>query len=394
MNSEKSKNGYSLIVVFSLVVGYFFITNIANANLAIKNAINNFLETDTYISKEIILSIEKEYNDAFAQKNQLVTLNGIITKILDEKELNGTLKLENGLLTNSTSDKLDMASYANNMIELNDYLSSKNIEYMHFQAPNKVPESNEFMPRGRYSYARENVLELLEILNNNDVPYIDFEALMVEQRIDHYNSFFINDIHWNNKTAFWAHEQIVRKTENILGSSMNEELFDINRYNEIIVKGLFLGSAARKTGRLYAGIEDYKYYVPDFRTNMHIEIPGIGLDKTGTFQDVLINNSIIDDYKIFDYGHSSFFYDNQGYVKITNLELNNNKKIFLIKDSFGINVAPFLALHYEEVHFVDLRLFSNKDMLAKLDEIKPDIVATINGTEMFDVPIVFEYLPQ
>ena len=79
----------------------------------------------------------------------------------------------------------------------------------------------------------------------------------------------------------------------------------------------------------------------------------------------IVRDKIYD--SIYDYSkkilrdkYSLFLYGNNPLTIIKNKDIKNNKKILVIKDSFGNSLVPFLTQNYEEIHVIDLRHFSSR----------------------------------
>ena len=67
-------------------------------------------------------------------------------------------------------------------------------------------------------------------------------------------------------------------------------------------------------------------------------------------------NTIYDFSKIENRDKYSLFLNgNNGLTVIKNNNLNNGKRILVIKDSFANSFIPFLTYNYEEIHVIDLR---------------------------------------
>lgn len=75
-----------------------------------------------------------------------------------------------------------------------------------------------------------------------------------------------------------------------------------------------------------------------------------------------------------------YFTSNSEYKKLENLKVTNDIKVLIINNSFSLTLAPFLALHFKEVHMYDLRTRfggSAEGVIQKSNEIQPDIVLQV-----------------
>ena len=78
-------------------------------------------------------------------------------------------------------------------------------------------------------------------------------------------------------------------------------------------------------------------------------------------------------------------------LRVENLLHGNGKRLLVLQDSFSLVVIPFLSLGYEQVDYLDLRLWGG-DLLGYMDETRPDAVLILynpgaledNNTVMFE----------
>ena len=63
----------------------------------------------------------------------------------------------------------------------------------------------------------------------------------------------------------------------------------------------------------------------------------------------------------------------KGYVKIINHKIKEGKKVAILKDSYSLAMAPYLALQTKELLLFDTRFISDKKVFEILREEKPNV---------------------
>ncbi|MEE0059718.1 MAG: DHHW family protein [Acutalibacteraceae bacterium] len=85
-----------------------------------------------------------------------------------------------------------------------------------------------------------------------------------------------------------------------------------------------------------------------------------------------VYNEAVRDYNLFIYGDNAV-------TKIVNDSSINNKKILVVKDSYGNAFVPWLVNNYDEVHSIDFRLY-NGNIINYVAKNDISIVLFINST--------------
>ena len=74
--------------------------------------------------------------------------------------------------------------------------------------------------------------------------------------------------------------------------------------------------------------------------------------------------------------YSGCGYGEQPLVRIQNLENADNRRVLVLRDSFGDCLIPGLALCEREIDALDLRLFSGS-VISYVEQNKPDLVVVL-----------------
>lgn len=158
------------------------------------------------------------------------------------------------------------------------------------------------------------------------------------------------DHHWAPLGAFYAAEKLVRQ--------LGVPFVPLSQYETDSVRN-YVGSMSNFSGdpAVKNNPETFYYFTP----------PG---DYYAEFIDYTVVNKQTKSespkheapiYKKFPDGsggaYSTFFGGDRHTVRIVNRNPRNNRRILLVKDSFGNAVAPCLINSFEEVHVIDFRYF-------------------------------------
>ena len=120
---------------------------------------------------------------------------------------------------------------------------------------------------------------------------------------------------------------------------------------------------------------------PEFASSLRFYAENEGVDRRGAYQQTVLFPENLSGGSIFEQVRFNV-YCNQDYdiLRLTNysseegLEVQStSKRVLLFKDSFNCVVIPFLALSYDEVVCIDLRIYKG-DVKALIQEFRPDMV--------------------
>ena len=340
---------------------------------------NNYNIYKTYLGciKKVESKIENAFNENIFYRTNLIELNGRISKITNQKYIAGRDKV-----VNMKDDYLvflenenDMTDEANQLINFSKYLNNNNIDLLYVQAPDKVNKFyEEQLINGYKDYSNDNADNFISIVKQANIDVLDLRDKINEKYSDeeYFRLFFKTDNHWLPSTC--ATQVISNHLKNNYKFNINIKAYDIENYNVETHEKIVLGALGRRATLGYSQLEDFKIYYPKFKTNFKVNIPSIGIEKSGNFYSTLINQKKLnpkDHYKDDVYG--SYGYGGQAIVKIDNLNITKGKKILMIKDSFAETVYPFLSIEMNKLDIIDLRHFTGS-LQTYINKNKPDMV--------------------
>ena len=280
----------------------------------------------------------------------------------------------------STAQK-EIAPYA----LLQKYLNKSDIPFLYFYAPMKECAFDNELPNGIVSYTNENIDTYLDVMRSYQMDYVDLRKNLHNDNLNHYEMFYITDHHWTVETGLWAASKIVQEVNSRFGFSIRDP-YDVGDYNLVKYENTQFGSMGKGVTKYVAQSEDFIIPYPAFETNFRLETPNKEIDVTGSFEEIFIDHEglkkIVEQKGYTDSGsaYGQILYGNPPYQKITNLNNPNGPKILMIRDSFSIVVAPYLAESCSELLMLDTRSGNGNftgSIISCIEEFNPDIVLAL-----------------
>jgi len=345
-----------------------------------------------------LAGVEEGYNARLPGRTAFVTLNGGFRRLLGERAVNERYKLTNGQLT-YVIPELDMTGIARSTAAFSEAVTDMGIDFLYVNTPFKLDPADKQLPIGVEDYSNENADRFLAILRENGVETLDLRECEKAEGLDHYRLFFRTDHHWTPETGFWAFTKIVeRLTALDAAYAPDARILDPDSYDKTVYPGIFLGSHGRRVGPWYAGTDDMTVIRPLYDTWFHLWANNRAEALEGSYDACLLfpDNLTGDMFQTSSYNvylggdFARLYVENNSREKQLDV-CSKPRKLLVFKDSFSLVVAPFLALGYDEVVFLDLRLFDSSP-LDFIAEEQPDLVMVLynpgaledNNWEMFD----------
>lgn len=315
--------------------------------------------------------LQSDYNSNFAGKFHFINLNGLVRNVLNQREMNGVVKLNNDYLALPIrkSQETILMDNADVVSALAEKLEEKNIDFLYVQAPPKVTESGEELPTGISDYSNKNIDTFLRRLKENNTEYVDIRECFREDNLNVYDYYFKTDHHWNVRGGFYAYNQIVERLEKNLSISVDKDLLNEGNYKFVNYEDWYLGYYGRRTGYLFDGLDDFEVVYPQFSTF----IKDITREKEGTFEEVILNTSTISEKQY----ESGFLYDvvygNSLLAQFSNPTAPCKERVVVISDSMGEVVNPFMILTFSDVYSMHWSAIS----IDEIERYNPDVVIVI-----------------
>jgi hypothetical protein len=205
------------------------------------------------------------------------------------------------------------------------------------------PTNGEFMQLKKYKSitdSQNDALGFLKTKLNDSIISVDvYDAL--NKHKDEY-IYFRTDHHWTALGAYYGYCEFMR--------TKGDTPLSLDRFEKIDL-GDFLGSSYTKTldKSLEKNPDNIVAYKP--LTNHKFTIYKGNEGTKADIIDLKYADDISKKYLVFISSGGATW----SKVKT---DINNGKKVLVIKDSFGNMLVPFLVPHYEEIYVVDSRFYN------------------------------------
>ena len=348
-----------IAILFVIFLAYVFISNMEIPFAAIHNVLQGTEFT------AITESFENSYSQGFPDKNMYIDINGLGHRLFAQREVNGVVKLNNGMLSEAVLAKSDTSGFSRNADSVkvfSDWMRNRNGNLMYVQVPWKhdaYEDTN--WPVGIKDYSNENADIFLKELSIRDVDYLDLrEKLHLEGDI--YSKFLRTEHHWNAYGGFSAFQYICEYLRNVFGEEIDTKVIDINNYQVDIYRNGSLGYYVSRTGYMFGGFDDFPIIYPKFETNQTCQIVHKQIVRRGSFYEAIFDQSFTK-LPWRERGLYGMYIGGDFPLVIHKSEtVKNDGTIMLFIDSFGTMVESYLTTAYENVIAVDLRWILRNEM--------------------------------
>ena len=335
---------------------------------------------------------ETRFNEYLPAKSFWIELNGGVHKLLDSREVNERYRLDNGQMT-YVIPELDMGDIARNTVDFARAVEERGIPFLYVNLLFKVDEGDKQLPAGVEDFSNENADRFLALLREEDVPCLDLREREKAEGLDHYSLFFPTDHHWTPEAGLWAAGEVSAAMGGREESLRTDPaLFELSSYESETWERVFLGSHGRRSGIWYAGLDDLDVLTPRFENALRFSVPTEGILREGSFSEtMLFPEKLTEEDKMNSAAYDVYCGGQYDLLRVENLLGGNGKRLLVLQDSFSLVVIPFFSLGYEQVDYLDLRLWGG-DLLDYIDETRPDAVLILynpgaledNNTVMFE----------
>lgn len=298
-----------------------------------KFTISSFV-TGKYSSKQA-----SYMSDQFPNRAGFIKAKANLDRVMGKKEINGVYLCSDGYLMegfkaenpNITKAKVDA---------INKFASSnKSLKVSMMLVPNKVDIYSHLMPKNAPVDSQTDYIKGVASMLSNKIRMVDVKQAFNRMK-NNEQLYYKTDHHWTTDGAFHAYSELC-KTLNIQPS--NEHNFNRSQASDS-----FRGSLYYKTGAEIGKPEDIYLYLPQDNAPVIAKYYDTKKKVPSLYDSSKLSGR--DQYEVFTGG-------NHTQIKIrTNVE--TDRKLLLIKDSYANAMIPFLATTFSEINVVDMRYFT------------------------------------
>ena len=290
-------------------------------------------------------------------------------------EYNGIITTNDGYLT-SITEKKDISEAQKSITDLFELCNRLSIQFLYVNAPSKVCKFEDPGISGVLDFANQNADDFLASLKEEGIPYCDLRELLHAEGFSHHEMFYVTDHHWRPETGLWAARKIAAILNEDYDFSFDISTVEDSSFTKVFYPSWFLGSQGKKVTLAKAAPEEFTLLFPNYPTNLHYEVLSEEIEADGDFSVMYDMREVNErDY----YGKSpygAYFYADKALERVENKDIDEDRRILVIHDSFGTSVVPFLTMGIKYVDAIDLRHFTGS-LRNFIETTKPDAVIVL-----------------
>ncbi len=330
-----------------------------------------------------------------ANKAAYVSFNGLLSGLMGQRIMNDCVKLNNGHL-GGIGGTPDLGEQWNSIVALAERQRAAGKQFLFVLAPGQNSKYEGLSPAGTENASNAAADHMADWLRERGVPLLDLRDALHDQGISSADSFFVTDLHWKPETAFWAHGQILQALEPTgIIAPVPETYSSLESFEVKVLRDWFLGSSGKRTGRFFAGLDDFSIITPRFATHLITEIPSRKQRLEGSFAETALDWPRVNEKGYFTNDpYAMYGFGNPDRMRYQNPESPAPQKLLWIGDSFGSPVVPYQALVFREVEDIDMRYYTG-DFAAFYEAYQPDaVVLLVNITSILQENATYDFFPQ
>lgn len=334
--------------------------------------------------------IQNQYSTMTLFYNEIIYSANAVEELIDWNivpfsEYNSVIKADDGYLLTQYS-KTDTEPLVEKTAEFKTFCDEAGVNLLYVNAPTKT--SKDDYVYGIADFSNQNADSLLKGLRSKGVNCIDLRENIEEENLNNHKLFFITDHHWKQQTGLWANGIVSKYLNDNYDFDIDTSIYDLSKYDVKTYKNWFLGSQGKKVTLARTNAEDIDYLNPKFKTDIRMEVPDLKMDETGDFSITYDTTCIIPFDPMNNNPHGAYGYSSRALIKYTNNLTDSNKKVLIIKDSFGNIFSPLMALGVKNCDEIDLRYFDGS-VKTYIKETKPDCVILLYTSGSLDNGDIF-----
>jgi len=296
---------------------------------------------DSLLEGTYIENLESYFNDHFPLRENFVSLKTQSYLLANQTLINDVYVAEDGYLINRFNKPINSDKIIGIINKFKEDNNDLNLSIM--LVPTATSIYSNLLPSDNINYSEKDAIKYY--YDNLNIKTIDLYNVFEKEK-NNYQLFYRTDHHWTSFGAFFAYIEFCKNND--------IDYYSIDELTLEKVSEEFLGTLYSKVFTLNQKKDDiYKLYLEENSFTVKY------LTKT--------TNSLYEDSYLKEKDKYSYFLNtNQPVIEVINNNIDNDKEILIIKDSFANSFIPILANNYKKIHVIDPRYYN----LAISDYIK------------------------
>ena len=326
-------------------------------------------------------SAEWTINEKIRQREGFIALHGLIQKLLGKNIIpdynyGALYRTTYGQIT-FTVNKAQIEADLEGILKLKSALDQEGLELLYIQAPFKLPPHEQQIPAHVREYANDNANRFLEGLKANGIDYYDLRPEFFSNGLTQNQRFYNTDHHWTIEAAFDSTISIAQRLSSDYGVQIHLPRLDPSQFTFTTFEKFYIGSMGRRVGRFYAGLDDFTVITPGYETQYTVieKDGGSEVVLQGPFEETVLVPGYLDPHKPVDTNRYAAYHGDHAELILTN-HFEDQGRILMIKDSFGLPVYAFLSLGVHEIRALDIRLYPGS-VIEYAKNFQPDLVVLL-----------------
>lgn len=294
------------------------------------------LSADTVLDKSFMNGVETYLSDHFVAREAWITAKYESERVLGKEELGGVYVTPDRLILKQAEPDPDIAEASVNAI--NRFAQSCKAPVYFLLAPTASAIYADTLPEHAPNLDQKAWIDNIGSRLSDQVTQIDVYNTMKSMREEYI--YYRTDHHWTSYGAYCAYKTAIKK----LGVSP----ISYDHYNIEHASSNFRGTLYSRC--LYDGVEPD---ILDIYTNKDGD-PVQSLSVYDGVKEITYDSLYFRDFLKQKDQYSTFLGQNAAKLTIRT-NVNTDKRLLVIKDSYANAMIPFLAQHYQEIVVLDLR---------------------------------------
>lgn len=305
----------------------------------------------SFVDGDYLSGVNDYINDHFAFRDIFLKLNSWWEiSVMGKKENNDVYIGRDGYLFEKfdfgENEKENISNNIEYISEFAEKMNGKNIPVYFMLIPNSIYINKDKLPENVETPNQKNIIDLAYNQINNTININVVDSLENENKSS--QLYFKTDHHMNSDGAYVAYKEFC-KTAKLQYAKLNE-------FDRVTVANDFLGTFDSKAQIIGQEPDELFVYENEINTNIKEAV----YDKETT-------QSIFNTDYLTGKDKYSFFLNGNNSKAIIRTNVNNDKRLLVIKDSYAHIMSQFLCQNYNEVHFLDPR-YTNFDYEEYVEE--------------------------